>query len=289
MQGCSKLRKQGGMCMATISGYDSSSLNVLFSSLNRSGNSNNYMSGLMGINVTDYATIRSGSYYKLLKSYYSMDSSDEVKKIVNKTEEKEETEDKKTESGTDSTTTSTSNDSATTISKVESAAEELGTSLDTLLKKGKDSVFAVSEVKDEEGNVTEKYDTDKSYKAVNEFVTDYNALLDSTYASKSQNIISASDRMARITGYNESSLEKIGITIGEDNKLKIDEATFKAADVEDVKKVFQNQSGFAEQINTQISQISYYAEREASKSNTYTSTGTYTNNYNTGTIYTEGI
>lgn len=277
--------------MATISGYDSSSLSVLFSSLNRSGNSNNLMSGLMGINVTDYATIRSGSYYKLLKSYYSLDSSDEVKKIVNKTEKKEETEDKKTESNTDSTntSTSTSNDSASTISKVKSASEELASSMDVLGKTGKDSVLAVTEVTDEAGNVTEKYDTDKSYKAVNEFVTDYNALLDSTYASKSQNIISASDRMARITGYNKSSLEKIGITIGEGNKLKIDEAVFKAANVEDVKKVFQNQDGFAGQINTQISQISYSAEREASKSNTYTSTGTYTNNYNTGTIYTEGI
>ena len=277
--------------MATISGYDSASIGVLFSSLNRTGNSNNYMSGLMGINVTDYATIRSGSYYKLLKSYYSMDSSDEVKKIVNKTEEKEKTEDKKTESNTDSTntSTSTSNDSAATISKVKSASEELAASLDTVMKTGKDSAFALTEVTDKEGNVTEKYDTDKSFKAVNEFVTDYNALLDSTYASKSQNVIAASDRMARITSYNKSSLEKIGITIGENNKLKIDEAVFKAADVEDVKKMFQNQNGFAGQIDTQISQVSYYAEREASKSNTYTSTGTYTNNYNTGTIYTEGI
>ena len=188
--------------MATISGYDSSSLSVLFSSLNRSGNSNHAMSGLMGINVTDYATIRSGSYYKLLKSYYSIDSSDEVKKIVDKTEDKEEVDDKKTDAKEDSkvTSTSTSKDSADTISKVESASDELSASLDTLLKEGKNSVFAVSETADKEGNVTKKYDTDKIYKAVNEFVTDYNALLDSTYASKSQNVVNASDRMIRITG-----------------------------------------------------------------------------------------
>mgnify|MGYP003298399996 CR=1 FL=1 len=197
----------------------------------------------------------------------------------------------KTESKEDSTntSTSTSKDSADTISKVESASDELSASLDTLLKTGKDSVFAMKEVTDEAGNVTEQYDADKAYKAVNEFVTDYNALLDSTNASKSQNVISASDRMARIAGYNKSSLEKIGITIGEGNKLKIDEAAFKAADVEDVKKVFQNEDGFAGQMDTQVSQISYYAEREASKSNTYTSTGAYNNNYNTGTIYTDGF
>lgn len=277
--------------MATISGYDSSSLSVLFSSLNRSGNSNNAMSGLMGINVTDYATIRSGSYYKLLKSYYSIDSSDEVKKIINKTEDEEESDDKKADSKEDSkvTSTSTSKDSADTISKIESASEELSASLDTLLKADKDSVFTASKVTDEAGNVTEEYDVDKIYKAVNEFVTDYNALLDSTAASKSQNVISASDRMTRITGYNESSLEKIGITIGKDNKLTINEETFKAADMSDVKKLFNREEGFAGQIDTQASQIAYYAENEASKSNTYTSTGTYTNNYNTGTIYTEGI
>ena len=277
--------------MATISGYDSSSLSVLFSSLNRSGNSNNMMSGLMGINVTDYATIRGGSYYKLLKSYYSIDSSDEVKKIVNKTEDKEEADDKKTDTkeGSKVTSTSTSKDSADTISKVESASDELSASLDTLLKEGKNSVFAVSETADKEGNVTKKYDTDKIYKAVNEFVTDYNALLDSTYASKSQNVASASDRMIRITGYNENSLEKIGITIGSDHKLKVDETAFKAADMEDVKNVFHRAEGFAGQMDTQVSQISYYAEREASKSNTYTSTGAYHNNYNTGTIYTDGF
>ncbi len=277
--------------MATISGYDSSSLSVLFSSLNRSGNSNNSMTDLLAINYTDYAAIRSGSYYKLLKSYYSIDSSDEVKKIVNKDTEDEE--EKKTESTEDSkgtsTSTSTSKDSADTISKIESASDELGASLDTLLKTGKNSLFTASEVTDKEGNVSEKYDTDKIYKAVNEFVTDYNALLDSTLSAKSQNIVSAAERMTRITGYNEESLEKIGITIGEDNKLKINEETFKAADMENVKKVFNNENGFAGQVNTQTSMIAYYAENEASKSNTYTSTGTYTNNYNTGTIYTEGI
>ena len=278
--------------MATISGYDSSSLGVLFSSLNRSGNSNSWMTGLMGINVNDYATIRSGSYYELLKSYYSLDSSDEVKKIVNKTEDKkDDAEDKKTDSATNSgsASTSTSKDSANIISKVESASEELSTSLDTLLKAGKDSVFATSEVKDEAGNVSETYNTEKIYKAVNEFVTDYNALLDNVKNAKSNNIISSTDRMARITGYNKQSLEKIGISIGEGNKLKLNEETFKAADVEDVKRVFNNENGFAEQVKTQASIIGYFAENEASKANTYTSTGTYNNNYNTGTIYTEGI
>ena len=89
--------------MATISGYDSSSLGVLFSSLNNKSGSGT--TDLLGINYSDYATIRSGSYFKLLKSYYSIDSSDEVKKIVNNTKDED---DKKTGSKQESASASTS-------------------------------------------------------------------------------------------------------------------------------------------------------------------------------------
>ena len=47
--------------MATISGYDSSSIGVLFSSLNSGRTNTSTMFGtsdLLGINYSDYATIR---------------------------------------------------------------------------------------------------------------------------------------------------------------------------------------------------------------------------------------
>lgn len=276
--------------MATISGYDSASIGVLFSSLNTKSGSGT--TDLLGINYTDYATIRSGSYFKLLKSYYSMDSSDEVKKIVNndKDEDEKKTDSKKEwGSASTSTSTSTSKDSAETISKVESAADELGVAADKLLDTGKASLFKEVETKDDAGNVTKKYDTDKIYKAVNEFVTKYNAAMDSALSAKSANITGAAERMGRITGYNEESLAKIGITVEDSGKLKLDENTFKAVDTADVKKVFNNENGYVSQVNTQASMIAYYAENEAAKSNTYSSTGTYTNTYNTGTMYSEGI
>ena len=273
--------------MATISGYDSSSLGVLFSSLNSKSGSGT--TDLLGINYTDYATIRSGSYFKLLKSYYSMDSSDEVKKIVNNDKDEDKKTDSKKESNSASTSTSTSKDSAETISKVESSADELGVAADKLLDTGKTSLFKLVEAKDDAGNVTKKYDTDKIYKAVNDFVTKYNAVIDSSLSSKSANIIGAAERMERITGYNEESLAKIGITVENSGRLKIDENTFKAADTADVKKVFNNEDGYVSQVNTQASMISYYAENEAAKSNTYSNTGSYTNTYNVGTMYSEGI
>lgn len=59
--------------MATISGYDSSSIGVLFSSLNSGRTNTSTMFGtsdLLGINYSDYATIWNGSYTKLMKAYY---------------------------------------------------------------------------------------------------------------------------------------------------------------------------------------------------------------------------
>ena len=92
-----------------------------------------------------------------------------------------------------------------------------------------------------------------------------------------------------MTGYNEKMLEKVGITVDEDNQLKIDEKTFKAADMATVKGLFNERGGYGYQVSAQTSMINYYAENEASKSNTYTNSGTYTYNYNSGTLYSEGI
>ena len=68
--------------MATISGYDSASIGVLFSSLNNNNRSGNGMSDLLGINYSDYATIRNGSYFKLMKAYYTTGASDEISSIA---------------------------------------------------------------------------------------------------------------------------------------------------------------------------------------------------------------
>lgn len=55
--------------MANISGYDSYSMSTLFSSTGNAGN-NTTASDMLGISYTDYASIRNGSYRKLLSSYY---------------------------------------------------------------------------------------------------------------------------------------------------------------------------------------------------------------------------
>lgn len=258
--------------MATISGYDSASIGVLFSSLNNNNRSGNGMSDLLGINYSDYATIRNGSYYKLMKAYYTTGASDEISSIAK-----------------DKTNTSTSKDDTKTIARIESASEDLKASADALLENGTKSLFKTERVTDKEGNVTTEYDTDKIYKAVSKFVDEYNSLVDEASESKTSNISGAAEHMVKMTGYNEKMLEKVGITVDEDNHLKIDEKTFKAADMTTVKGLFNERGGYGYQISAQTSMINYYAENEASKSNTYTNSGTYTYNYNTGALYSEGI
>lgn len=249
--------------MATISGYDSSSLSVLFSSMNRnSGNAGmNFFGGtndMLGINYSDYATIRNGSYFKLMKSYYGMDASKEVKDAVS------------------NKTTSTSKDDTKTLAKIESAAESMKTSADALLEKGTKSVFATE-------------DMDKIASAIDTFVKDYNSLLKVSSDAKTANISGAAERMVRLTKSNEKMLNKIGITIGEDAKLAVDTETLKKADLNVLKGMFQSTGGFGYQMSAQASMVNYYAENEASKSNTYTGAGTYTYNYNSGALYSEGI
>ena len=258
--------------MATISGYDSASIGVLFSSLNNNNRSGNGMSDLLGINYSDYATIRNGSYYKLMKAYYTTGASDEISSIAK-----------------DKTNTSTSKDDTKTIARIESASEDLKASADALLENGTKSLFKTERVTDKEGNVTTEYDTDKIYKAVSKFVDEYNSLVDEASESKTSNISGAAERMVKMTGYNEKMLEKVGITVDEDNHLKIDEKTFKAADMVTVKGLFNERGSYGYQVSAQASMVNYYAENEASKSNTYTNSGTYTYNYNTGALYSEGI
>ena len=265
--------------MASISSYDSSSLGILFSSMNsskKSGISGITMgnSDLLGINYSDYATIRSGSYFKLMKAYYQEGLSDEVSKAVaNKT----------------TTTTSLSKDKTSLLTGIESASDDVKEAADTLLAQGAKSVFKEESKTDENGKATKQYDTDGIYRALSSFVDGYNSLITQASKSNTSNISGASERLENLTRVNAKQLAAIGITVDSDQKLSIDKETFEKADMTKVKSMFQTTGGYGYQVSAQASMIHYYAENEASKSNTYGSNGGYTYNYSTGELYNTGI
>lgn len=254
--------------MRGISMYDSSSVSTLFSSL---GSSKSTGSGLFGINLSEYASIRSGSYGKLMRSYFSMDSTKGTSKSDDST--KNTIEDL-------ATTTSTSKDSTKTLAAIESDAKELTDSAKALYTRSNNKVFT----KDSGGS----YDTDKIYKAVNRFADDYNSMLDTAGKSSTNRISRSVSSMKNETSYNEKPLKEIGITVDEKTgKLSVDETTFKSADTEKIKNLFNGTGSYAYSVATKAAMTESYAKSEAAKSNTYTKNGTYNYNYNSGNIFTD--
>lgn len=252
--------------MRGISMYDSSSVSTLFSSL---GSSKSTGSGLFGINLSEYASIRSGSYGKLMRSYFSMDSMKGTSKSDDST--KNTIEDL-------ATTTSTSKDSTKTLAAIESDAKELTDSAKALYTRSNNKVFT----KDSGGS----YDTDKIYKAVKRFADDYNSMLDTAGKSSTNRISRSVSSMKNETSYNEKPLKEIGITVDEKTgKLSVDETTFKSADTEKIKNLFNGTGSYAYSVATKAAMTESYAKSEAAKSNTYTKNGTYNYNYNSGNIF----
>ena len=248
--------------MRGISSYDSSSISMLFSSLGSSSKSTN--SGILGINLSDYASIRSGSYSKLMKSYYKLDSND------TKTSSKDKT----------NTSTSTSKDSAKTLANIESAAEELTASAKELYSTKSNSVFS----KKADGN----YDTDKIYENVSSFVEDYNSLLTTSAKSSASRIESTVSSMKNLTSGNSKDLAEIGINVdAKTGILSIDKNTFKNADMSKVKDLFHGTGSYAYGVATRSSLVDSYAQAEATRANTYGKTGKYNYNYNSGNIFSD--
>ena len=252
--------------MRGISMYDSSSVSTLFSSL---GSSKSTGSGLFEINLSEYASIRSGSYGKLMRSYFSMDSAKSTSKSDDST--KNTIEDL-------ATTTSTSKDSTKMLAAIESDAKELTDTAKALYTRSNNKVFT----KDSGGS----YDTDKIYKAVKRFADDYNSMLDTAGRSSTNRISQSVSSMKNETSYNEKALKEIGITVDEKTgKLSVDETTFKSADTEKVKSLFNGTGSYAYSVATKAAMTESYAKSEAAKSNTYTKNGTYNYNYNSGNIF----
>ncbi len=247
----------------------------LFSSLG----SNSGSGGLGNLNfLSDYKSIKNGSYGKLLKAYYN--------KIDNENSSVSSTD---KESKSSKLSTSLSKDSAKTLTEINKAAGKVKDSADALTSTGKDSVFNGKEVitENEDGttSTSTKYDMDAIYKAVSGFVSDYNSLIDTVSKSGSESVKKAGYNMTNITSLYSKSLEKVGITIGLDNKLSIDEDKFKDADVSKIKSLFNDSPSFAKSMSSQASFVDYAASRESLKANTYSNTGSYNNNYAMGDIF----
>lgn len=250
----------------TISGMNASGLNNLFSSLNGSASS----SGMFGLNFSDYGLIRSGSYYKLMKSYYAKDASNA-----------QATKD----AFSNKYNTSTSKEDSIVLTKLKSGTDELNESAKALYSSNAKAFKKVTKT-DAEGRITTDYDRDAIYKAVDSFVDDYNSVIKAAGKSDADGIARAAASMVNMTNQNVDALKSVGISIDKDNyTLSIDKDTFQKADVSKIRSIFNGTGSYAYNVATKSSMLNYQAEREASKANTYGSTGKYTSNYTSGSVF----
>jgi hypothetical protein len=224
--------------MTTFYGLNASGASTLFSSLS-SSNSNSTTSLL-----SDYASIKSGSYYKLLKAYYSQTSSDE-------------------------TTTSTITDK---LNCDNTAWKEVASDISSL--KSSASTLSTEEYTEKNRSEIEK--------EISSFVKNYNAVLDSSEDVNSSSLSKKAEWMTKITSNYSDALEKVGITVKSDNTLSLDSDKLSSASLEDIKSVFSDSYSYAGQINSTSRLMAQVAANNGS-SNTaslYTSSGTY--NYLSG-------
>ena len=124
-------------------------------------------------------------------------------------------------------------------------------------------------VTDENGNTSQQYDTDAIYKSVKNFVDDYNSVLG----------------MVNYTKMESNMLSKLGITVGSDYQMSMDENAFKKSDMSVAKSLFNGTGSYAYMIGSKSAMTNSYADMEAARANTYNRYGSYGNTYNSGSIY----
>ena len=279
------------------------------------GTRNNSFSGmgLMGsFSYSDYASIRNGSYHKLLSSYYSLDSGDSgstgsgsrtstsssssrTYNYWTKDGMVQRTYDNRlVTSGAEKTSqageakkvnTSISKEPASKLATIESDAEKLSDAADALLAQGSKSVFKQVTKTGTDGKKTTGYDTDAIYKAVSSYVENYNKVIKSAGDSKVMAIRTSAASMSDYTKANAKALSDIGIKVGADRTLSLDKEAFQDADMSKVKSLFQGSGSYGYQVSVKASAIDYHAQYEASKASTYNSVGTYAYNYSSGSLW----
>ena len=233
--------------MRGIGMWDSSSISTLFSGFSSSRSNNAASSFIANMDMTTYSGIRSGSYFKLLKSYYGNNLNSKAQSLV-------------------SSSVSTSKDSAKTLTSIESESADMVKSAQALYKNSR------------------KDDIDATYKKVSAFVSDYNSLINAADDSETKQISRNLESMKSLTDINSKSLAKVGITVdSKSGKLSVD--TFKKADSTKVDALFKGNGSYAYAVASKASMLEYAAKNEAEKTNTYGANGRYTQAYNSGYNY----
>lgn len=248
----------------------------LFSGL--SGSRSSSSSNFLGINLSEYASIKSGAYGKALRAYYAKDASESTGSTSNESKTKKTNSQKIKEDTVKKS-----------LSEIKGDADDLNNAVSKLTVTGTKSLFNKKDITttNEDGTKTTKNDYDRNaiYSSVNTFVNEYNTLLKSASSSAAgNNTERALSNMKSLTDIYKNQLDKVGISVDANGKLSIDEETFKKADMIKVKGLFNGSSSYANSVGNYASTISGYASSDMKFGSTYTSSGNY-NPFESGINY----
>lgn len=222
--------------------------------------------------LADYASIKNGSYAKLMKAYYGKDDNASKTAASNITKKDTATETTKK-----------------ALAKVETTTDALKESADTLLATGKKDLFAQKDIttRDENGveSTTKGYDTNAIYNAVNNFVKNYNSVMNAVDDVSDTAVNNRTEAMGNTTLANSKLLAKVGITMKNDGTLSLDKDTFMKADMSTVKTLFQGNGSYGYRVSAQSSMINFAADHASTRSSLYTGNAGYTGTYNTGNLF----
>lgn len=215
--------------------YTTTDYSTLFNSMPKTKESAG--GGLTNL-ATEFNSIRSGSYGKLLDAYY-----------------------KKMNGG----------DSATEAMQKETANRQLVGSNASGLKSAAKVLSKMDFTDDTDAG------KEKSLKAVKDFVSSYNSVIDTADDVNSKNILQNAVWMTNITKKSAGLLNELGISVGKDNKLTLDETKWNAAHTSTKTALFNGRQGFAEKMIYKANQMTNFSAEKASyTASAYKDNGDYT-------------
>lgn len=210
-------------------------------------------------NLAQLNSVRRGTYGKALKAYYAKENI---------------TSASKSSSGSKSNRYKYSSYTADAgLSEIQTQSGKLTESAAKLTDNSKKSLFADKD----------DYNADEAYKAVSEFVSEYNDTLSAVNKTTNTTVTNAADNMTRMTKVMSYSLSKVGVSVGKDGRLSVDEETFKNTVMDKVKSVFGPGGSFARSVGSYSARLGNAAKTQslqaANNTGIYGKYGSYNNNY----------
>ena len=178
--------------------------------------------------LSQYASIKNGSYAKLLKAYYSAEKS----------------------AGATTGTTSAKSSSGSVLDKileekrspkVSKDVQEANANLTTGLSNLKASVSQLQSDKIYTDTANGQSASDKVVSAMKNYVSNYNSAVNAAKGSTLTSKTAYVANMMRSTAANADKLSEIGVTVNTDGTIELNEAQLKATDVSKVQELFSSE------------------------------------------------